>query len=457
MDGNEPSSKKADDRATIRRRRSWRKPRRSRQQRRQLHNHKKKLKRRTSTSKQKVVEKGVKTAVALVAIVPLFFVLRGCFVAKGAYHATGSPELKFLGDVTQKDGVPAISGVVSFELKYQPSEGRRAFVEIVSDDQYNRKKDESYIGGWKEHQGSWGGAIVDASVRQNGALVNVPSEAVSGNGDRKFWVRTAVYSGKTFRENESSFDRIIYMLVGIPIDYKSGFYFLNEAGESHRYAASRYYPFWVLATPPKPTSQVSGTASIPVTPSPTTTGKATPSQQRVTAGVFTFEVPLEWEVATGALERQAKREVEVSVRQMLNAYGGTGSSQSLLGIQNFKAVRMPNQAGWFIAYTVRIPPQQDYLATMEKEQEQKLSWGKQQGMVTRVIEHGRQKIGDAEVVKLDSEMRQGARTMGVYYWSAAEPGLVGTITVVVNPGHYSGIKSALDGTFGSVRIATTSK
>ena len=52
---------------------------------------------------------------------------------------------------------------------------------------------------------------------------------------------------------------------------------------------------------------------------------------------------------------------------------------------------------------------------MEKEQEQKLSWGKQQGIVTRVIEHGLSKIDGSEVVKVDSEMREGARTVGIYH------------------------------------------
>jgi hypothetical protein len=190
----------------------------------------------------------LKIVIAIVAIIAVIFVLKGCFIAKGAYHHSKSPQLKFIGDVVQKDGVPAFKGPVAFELVYEPLDGRRAFVEILTDEQYSAKKEERFVGGWGAHQGSWGGAILDASLQNGKAIVSVPSQVLVGSGGRKYWVRTAVFAGNTYQKGASNFDRVIYGLVGKPIDYKGGYYFLNEGGENRRYYASRYYPFWVLST-----------------------------------------------------------------------------------------------------------------------------------------------------------------------------------------------------------------
>ncbi len=136
---------------------------------------------------------------------------------------------------------------------------------------------------------------------------------------------------------------------------------------------------------------------------------------------------------------------------MINNYGSR-SEKSLLDIQSFKAIRLPESSGWLLVYTMMIPPQSNYLKTIENEQEQKLSWGKEQGIVTRVIEHGRSKVGSADVIKVDIEMRQGARSVGIFYWSPTDQDHLGIISVIVNPGHYNSIKSGLDGVIASLQI-----
>ena len=95
--------------------------------------------------------------------------------------------------------------------------------------------------------------------------------------------------------------------------------------------------------------------------------------------------------------------------------------------------------------------------SMEKEQEQKLSWGKQQGIVTRVIEHGLTKIDGSDVVKVDSEMREGARTIGIYHWSPKDPSNVDTVQVVINPGHYLRIAPTLNTVVASLKIIKETK
>jgi len=177
------------------------------------------------------------------------------------------------------------------------------------------------------------------------------------------------------------------------------------------------------------------------------------SGQPLTVGVFTFKVPVGWQVLSGPDEGAAKREIEKSVQQMITEFGRqSGSRQGLLGLEAFRAVRIAEKGGWFIVYTVRIPPQQDYLATMERDQREKLSWGQQQGIVTKINEHARRTMGDSEVIKVDTEMRGGGRNIGIYHWSPSERGLVGTITVTLDRGQYERVRSSLDTVMESIQI-----
>ncbi len=379
-----------------------------------------------------------KWAVGILLIVALPFGVRSCFIASGAYHHDDAPAIKFVGAIEDQVGEPVFEGAPSFELVFDPLDDRRAFVEILSDAQYETKSKESYVGGWGAHQGSWGGEIVDAKIVVGRSVVELHDGALQPG---KHWIRSALSAGNTYREGESQFDRVIYGLVGKPIDYKGGSYFLNEGGLNRRYYASRYYPFHVRPGAVRDGSPAAG-AKESVVPS-------------LTVGVFTFDVPSGWEAVSGSDRQAAKREVEAGVTEMVRRFESAGQPrQGDHGIEAFEAIRMPNRVGWLIAYTVRIPPQTDYLTIMEKDQEQKLAWGREQGIVARVIERGRVSIGSVQVLKVDIEMRQGARSIGIYHWSPKEPGLVGTISVVVNPGGSDDIEKELQAILESLRIAT---
>jgi len=174
---------------------------------------------------------------------------------------------------------------------------------------------------------------------------------------------------------------------------------------------------------------------------------------QIQAGVFTFDIPAGWQTLSGGEERSARREIVASTEQMIKQYSGDSDADyGPLGVDEFKSIRMPGNVGWLIAYTMRIPPEQNYLQTMETQQAEKIDWGKGQGIVRRVIENKRTQIGDAEVIWLDMEMRGEARNLSIYYWAKEDPGLVGTIIVTVDPGEYENIKTDLDGILGSLQI-----
>jgi hypothetical protein len=190
------------------------------------------------TVKAKILYGGI----AVLLLPALAFGVRSCYLAEGAYDNVHAPELEFIGATGQQDSVPTFRDSPTFELKFQPIDNRRAFVEVVTDAQYEIKSKESYVGGWGPNQGYWGGTIVDARVVAGKSIVQLRSGQITPG---KYWVRTALFVGKTY-SGESPFEVTMYNLVGAPIDYKDGYYFLFEGGKRVSYAASRYYPFYML-------------------------------------------------------------------------------------------------------------------------------------------------------------------------------------------------------------------
>jgi len=368
-------------------------------------------------------------------VASLAFGIRSCYVAEGVYHNAHAPKLEFIGTNGQQDGLPAFKDTATFELVFQPMDSRRAFVEIVTDNQYSIKSSESYVGGWGQNQGSWGGTVVDSHTVSGKSRVQLgPSQLAPG----KYWIRAALFAGTPYRERDSSFDRIMYSLVGAPLDYKDGYIFIYENGSRNYYWASEYFPFYITGSDGGNSPTLSNIAG---------------SQSRLTVGVFAFDVPSQWQVLSGADEQTAKRQIEASTQQTAKQYGAsTGQQQDSLGIQSFKALRLPSSSGWFIVYTSRMPPQSDYLTTMERDQGPKIAWGRQQGTITNVVSNGRAKVGGSDVIKTEFETKDGSRLLSIYYWSAKDPGVIGTISVVVSPGRYESVKASVDAALNSLHI-----
>lgn len=250
----------------------------------------------------KARRKTIEIVTLVLGAIAALLALRGCFVAKGDYHNPSSPALTFVGDVTQKNGITAIQGIFALQLKYQPMDGRRAFVEILTDEQYNIKKEESYVGGWGQHQGYWGGTILDASFQEGHAIVNVAGRVVDESTDKKYWIRAAVFQKNTYGWYPNQFEQLLYSLVGGPIDYKDGFYFVNEGGQRRTYSASRYQPFWILASE-------KGTA-------PPTVGRINSVNATVkyeNADV-SFQYPISWKSVKGKVLEEAITQLTTELR-----------------------------------------------------------------------------------------------------------------------------------------------
>lgn len=361
---------------------------------------------------------------SLLAVVFLAIVISGC----GVEPHSDAPTIKFVSARIDENGVNVFSSNPIMETKIELSrpEDRSVFLEILSNEEYLQGKSKELISG-----DDWGGKRFKGRSNSIGiANFDIRNSDYNFSAGQTYWVRSGVLIG------QRDFG-ILVSLIEIPIDKRSGHLFetIRSKGEAVRVAfgVSDFLPFMIEKSGKKDSEVSTANNSVKV-------------------GMFMFKVPPDWEVLSGNEEMKARREIEASVSKMLESYSVVDSDKSMLGIQEFKAVRISDGAGWFIVYNTRIPPQKNYLLTMEKEQEQKLSWGKQQGIVTRVIEHGLTKIDGSEVVKVDSEMREGARTIGIYHWLPTDPGNVDTVQIVVNPGHYDRIETTLNTVMASLKI-----
>jgi len=172
-------------------------------------------------------------------------------------------------------------------------------------------------------------------------------------------------------------------------------------------------------------------------------GKAkTVSARRTTGGTIkvgalSYRTPEGFISASDADASKLKVQVESSIRETAMRYRrDTNNAAELYRIDSFRAFQLPGKDGWVASYMMHIPPQKDYLSTLEKEQQQKIQWGIDKGWVTRVFEQGRIQINGADILKVDTALRDGRRTIGFYCWTEKDPGGVAQISIVIKPGRY---------------------
>lgn len=200
--------------------------------------------------KSDAADKAVPSAVSMRTRVLIFFIallamafgLRSCFIASGDYHNSAALTIEFVGAMRNADGEYIFTTMPAFELTPIPVRQRPVFVEILTDEKYQRKSKESYVGGWGEHQGSWGGLVVDANYVGDKLTVELSSE---GLGSGKYWIRSAIYARATYSYKMSQFDILLSGAIAKPINYKDGYYYLNKDGVNLAYFASRYYSFYI--------------------------------------------------------------------------------------------------------------------------------------------------------------------------------------------------------------------
>lgn len=182
-------------------------------------------------------------------------------------------------------------------------------------------------------------------------------------------------------------------------------------------------------TPSKSATAPSNGAIVSGFPSTTATAKSA-----LLLGSFAIELPEGWQQVVGEEADQAKSELEEGMRGMMARYAGETGNEHRFGMKDFAAVRVPDKHGWLLAYSLQIPDQEDYYATVVRDNEQKFAWGKQQGIVTNVRSSGVITLRDGkQAFKNDIDMKAGYRQLQVTYWSKDEPGHVSIVQLLLEP------------------------
>jgi hypothetical protein len=171
-------------------------------------------------------------------------------------------------------------------------------------------------------------------------------------------------------------------------------------------------------------------------------------------GSLAITVPTNWIALTGPAERQMKSEVQQGIDQMIERYrDSTGMAHREYGIRDFRALRLPSDAGWCILHYVTIPAQSDYYTQMESDTKQKLDWGISQGIFVKALENGRVAIGSNMVLRTILLTRDGGRMITVAHWSPKRPTDV-TQLMVAESRHESSTAKQVDGMLAALTVTS---
>jgi len=174
-----------------------------------------------------------------------------------------------------------------------------------------------------------------------------------------------------------------------------------------------------------------------VTPAACADDTAPPASKQATAltsARLVMTLPDGWRQAVDDEAKKAKTELEAGMRDMMAKYAADTGNAHKFGIKEFSAVRVPENHGWLLVYSIQIPDQEDYYATTARDNEQKIAWGKQQGIVVKVRSNGLVSLADGtKVYKSDMDMKAGYRQLQVTYWTKDDPGLVSIAQLLFGP------------------------
>jgi hypothetical protein len=184
-------------------------------------------------------------------------------------------------------------------------------------------------------------------------------------------------------------------------------------------------------------------------------GEAAPAgsaQDTLKVGAFKTLPPPAWRLLADAEERQVRAEIQQGTEQMMQSYQATtGREHPNFGIREFKAMRLSNQAGYCIIWSVTLPPQTDYYSSMASDTTQKLEWGLKQGVFEKIIESGTAKIGEETVLRTIVQRKGGGRMITLIYWSPKAPSDVTQIMILESNGDPS-LRKQVDAFIASIMI-----
>lgn len=163
-----------------------------------------------------------------------------------------------------------------------------------------------------------------------------------------------------------------------------------------------------------------------------------------TVGTLQFTVPSNWTPLSQSDLRDARREWESLIQP---GYAGPAT------LESFEYFLLPNNSGMFVAWTVRIADQKDFLSKMKEGETANLERFRRQGQVKvgtcEII-----KVSGGDVVKVDIDRVNGARSVNFHHWSPESPGVITVLQLGLRPSRSAKVGSDAKVMFDSITVVS---
>ncbi len=163
-----------------------------------------------------------------------------------------------------------------------------------------------------------------------------------------------------------------------------------------------------------------------------------------TVGAFRFILPSNWTALSKADLRDARREMEGLIKP---SYAGPAT------LESFEYFLLPDNSGMFLAWTIRIPEQKDFLATIQKREAANVETYRRQGQIKggrcEVI-----KVSGSDVVRVEVDRVNGAKSINFHHWSSEAPGIISVLQLGLRPTRSAKVESDARAMFDSLAVVS---
>jgi len=163
-----------------------------------------------------------------------------------------------------------------------------------------------------------------------------------------------------------------------------------------------------------------------------------------TVGTLRFTVPPNWILLSESDLRDARHEYESLIQP---GYAGPAT------LESFEYFQLPNNSGMFVAWTIRIAKQKDFLFTIQKEEAANVENFRRQGQVKKGICEII-KVNGGDVVKVDIDRVNGAKSVNFHHWSSDYPDVITVLQLGLRPGRNAKIESEANTMFDSLSVVS---
>lgn len=163
-----------------------------------------------------------------------------------------------------------------------------------------------------------------------------------------------------------------------------------------------------------------------------------------TMGTFRFTVPANWTALSKADLRDARREMEGLIKP---GYAGPAT------LESFEYFLLPDNSGMFLAWTIRIAEQKDFLTKIQKGEATNVETYRRQGQIKggtcEVI-----KVSGTDVVRVEIDRVNGAKSINFHHWSSEAPGVISVLQLGLRPTRSAKAESDARAMFDSLAVVS---